>query len=218
MTDVRITVLAKAPRPGAVKTRLIDALGPAGAAELARRMLESTLAAAIGARLGPVELCMSPDPGDADWKGVTLPDGIELTAQGDGNLGARLARAAKRGIAREGRVMLIGTDCPGLSATLLRNAARALVETGAVIYCTADGGYALLGLSRFDDLLFRGIAWGGPDVAAATLRRFVHLNWPLHVGRTLHDVDEPRDLVQLPAGWIERIRKDLKDTAWSEAR
>lgn len=218
MTNVRIIVFAKAPQPGEVKTRLIDALGREGAAALARRMLQSTLAVAIGARLGPVELCMSPDPDACDWQGVPLPDGIERSAQGEGNLGTRLARAAERGIARDGRMMLIGTDCPGLSATLLRTAARALIETGAVIYCTADGGYALLGLSRFDELLFRGIAWGGPDVAAATLRRFVHLGWPLHVGRTLHDVDEPRDLEQLPAGWIETIKRDLGDTTRSEAR
>ncbi|MGH8223356.1 MAG: TIGR04282 family arsenosugar biosynthesis glycosyltransferase [Woeseiaceae bacterium] len=216
--SVRIIVLAKAPCPGAVKTRLIAALGPQGAATLARRMLESTLAAAVGARLGPVELCMSPDPGASEWQRVTLPDGIERSAQGEGNLGARLARVAERGIARDGRVMLIGTDCPALSATLLRMAAAALLETGAVIYCTADGGYALLGLSRYDELLFRGIPWGGPGVAAATLRRFVHLKWPLHVGRTLHDVDEPQDLAQLPAGWMERIKKDLKDASWSEAR
>src|ERR687897_232284 len=68
IAKVRITALAKAPRPGAVKTRLIDELGPQGAAALARRMLQATLAAAIGARLGPVELCMSPDPGTADWQ------------------------------------------------------------------------------------------------------------------------------------------------------
>lgn len=218
MKSVRIIVFAKAPRPGAVKTRLIAALGRQGAAVLARRMLESTLAAAAGARVGPVELCMSPDPGSSEWYGVTLADGIELHAQGEGNLGARLARAAERGIARDGRVILIGTDCPALSATLLRNAAAALVETGAVIHPTADGGYALIGLSRYDELLFRGIPWGGPGVAAATLSRFVHLEWPLHVLRTLHDVDEPQDLAQLPAGWIERIKKDLNETARREAR
>ncbi len=218
MNNVRVIVFAKAPRPGAVKTRLITALGPQGAATLAKRMLEWTLAAAVGARLGPVELCMSPAPGSSEWYGVAIPDGIEMSAQGEGHLGERLARAAERGIARDERVMLIGTDCPALSATLLRKAAAALLETGAVIYGTADGGYALLGLSRYEELLFRGIPWGGPEVAAATLRRFAHLNWPVHVGRTLHDVDEPQDLAQLPAGWIERIRKDLNDTTRSKTR
>lgn len=218
MKNIRIIVFAKAPVPGAAKTRLIPALGARGAAVLARRMLETTLAAARGARLGPVELCMSPDPDAPEWRGIPLPAQVEVSAQGEGNLGARLARAAERGIAREGRVMLIGTDCPALSATLLRVAAAALIETGAVIQCTADGGYALLGISRFDELLFRGIPWSTPEVAAATMRRFAHLNWPLHVARTLHDVDEPRDLVQLPAGWLEGVRKELKNIAWSDSR
>lgn len=218
MRNIRIIVFAKAPVPGAAKTRLIPALGALGAAVLARRMLEATLAAALGARLGPVELCMSPGPEAAEWRGIPLPKQLEVTAQGEGNLGARIARAAKRSIARECRVMLVGTDCPALSATLLRVAATALVETGAVIQCTADGGYALLGISRYDELLFRGIPWSTPEVATATMRRFAHLNWPLHVARTLHDVDEPHDLVQLPAGWLEGVRKELKNLAGSDSR
>ncbi|MEX1994741.1 MAG: TIGR04282 family arsenosugar biosynthesis glycosyltransferase [Steroidobacteraceae bacterium] len=218
MRNIRIVAFAKAPLPGTVKTRLIPALGARGAAALARRMLDSTLACALGARVGPVELSMSPDPGADGWRDVTLPPAVERSAQGAGHLGARLARAAERSIARGERVMLLGTDCPSLSATLLRNAASALAETGAVIHCTADGGYALLGISRYDELLFRGVQWGGPEVASATLRRFRHLGWPLHVGRTLHDIDVPRDLVHLPDGWITKIRTDNGKAARSESR
>ena len=114
--------------------------------------------------------------------------------------------------------MLIGTDCPGMSAILLRSAAAALADTGTVMLRAADGGYALLGLSRFDDLLFRGISWGTDGVAEATRRRIEHLGWPLHLGRTLHDVDEPKDLVQLPDGWLEWVRKELKTVDGRESR
>lgn len=202
MSSTRIIVFAKAPRPGAVKTRLIPALGPDGAAVLARCMLESTLRIALAARLGPVELCMSPEPGASEWEDVALPGDVEVSAQGEGDLGARLSAAAQRSLAQQQRVMLLGTDCPESSVALLWEAEAALRETGAVIYCTADGGYALLGLSRYHETLFRDIPWGGARVAGETLRRFVLLDWPLHVGRVLHDIDEPDDLALLPVDWL----------------
>jgi hypothetical protein len=68
----RVVVFAKAPLPGRAKTRLIPALGAEGAARLARRMLGHALAQAMAARVGAVELCMSPGPEDAAWHGVEL--------------------------------------------------------------------------------------------------------------------------------------------------
>ena len=56
-----VVVMAKAPVPGYAKTRLIPALGADGAAALALWLLDRTVAAALAARLGPVELCCAPD-------------------------------------------------------------------------------------------------------------------------------------------------------------
>ena len=56
----RIIIFAKAPVPGFAKTRLIPALGEAGAAGLARQMLFDTLKEALAAGIGPVELCVWP--------------------------------------------------------------------------------------------------------------------------------------------------------------
>lgn len=190
----RIVVLAKAPVAGQVKTRLVPALGAEGAARLAHEMLTRTLAAAITARCGPVELCMEPPPADPAWAGITLPAGIALSAQGPGDLGARLARAARRVVARGERAVLIGTDCVEMSAPLLRAAVTALNGTEALMHPTADGGYALLGLTRFDPLLFEGIAWSSPRVAEQTRARIAALGWTLHESETLHDVDCADDL------------------------
>ena len=60
MNAVRIVIFAKAPVAGRVKTRLIPALGEAGASQLAARMLDRALQQALAAAVGPVELCMSP--------------------------------------------------------------------------------------------------------------------------------------------------------------
>lgn len=204
MTSTRIIIFAKAPQAGAAKTRLIPALGAEGAADLAQRMLIATLHSAIDAGLGLVELCMTPEPGAPAWRSVALPEELQLSDQGDGDLGIRMARAAQRAIERDEAVMLIGTDCVEMSAALLRQAAVALHEIGSVIYCTVDGGYALLGLKRFAPQLFADMPWSTAAIAAETQRRIGLLDWPLHIGQTLHDVDEPKDLKFLhnpiPAG------------------
>lgn len=204
MSGLRIIVFAKAPRPGLAKTRLIPALGAAGAAALAARMLAHALDQAVASGVGGIELCAAPAPWDAAWDGIELPEGIVRTAQGEGDLGERMARAAQRaGEAGEpcAGVLLIGTDCPALDAACLRQAASALREADAVIAPTADGGYALLGLRRFDASVFADIAWSTPTVAATTLARLDALGWPCTRLPLLHDIDEPADLVHLPPGW-----------------
>lgn len=200
---LRIIIFAKAPQPGLAKTRLIPALGEQGAASLACAMLLHTLQAALEAEAGTVELCVTPAIDDAAWRDVPLPDGIVISAQGEGDLGTRMARAAQRASEGGERVLLIGTDCVEMSASLLQQAARSLFDCDAVIHCTTDGGYALLGLDRFDASLFVDMPWSTDAVASRTLTRLGRLGWHTHVAQMLHDVDEPQDLKRLPAHWIE---------------
>lgn len=200
MRPVRILVFAKAPCPGLAKTRLIPALGPWEAAALAQRMLDRTLAAALAASVGPVELCATPDIGAPAWQGIPLPDGIAVTAQGSGDLGERMARAAARAIGNGAAALLVGTDCAEMDASLLRDAAAALEHADGFIHPTADGGYALLGLTRFDCSLFDDIRWSTDSVARTTIARIRAQAWRLEIGRTLHDIDDPADLVHLPDG------------------
>jgi rSAM/selenodomain-associated transferase 1 len=191
---IRILIFAKAPVAGKVKTRLIPALGADGAATLAAEMLHRTAGEAAAAALGPVELCADPEPGHPDWRGQ-IPPGLELSAQGEGDLGQRMAQAARRAINEGDLVILIGTDCPDLDRVRLAEAAAALDHHDAIIHPAVDGGYALLGLRRFDPSLFEGIAWSTSTVAAVTITRIEALGWSLHVGATLHDMDEPADLL-----------------------
>jgi rSAM/selenodomain-associated transferase 1 len=198
---MRIIIFAKAPLAGFAKTRLIPALGKAGAAELAKKMLLHTLQAAIAADIGSVELCVTPSIQDIAWNDVELPDGINITEQGSGDLGERMARATQRNIEQGEAVLLIGTDCVEMSEELLRNAVSDLREHDAVIHCTADGGYALLGCKHFNVLLFADMPWSTDQVATMTINRIGRLGWSLQVGRLLHDVDEPQDLQHLPEHW-----------------
>jgi rSAM/selenodomain-associated transferase 1 len=184
----RIVIFAKEPVPGRVKTRLIPALGAEGAAALAAEMLERTLEEALATGLD-VELCGEPD--SARWH--EQRPGLSLTAQEEGDLGDRLARAAARVLAEEW-ILLIGADCPELDRARLRAAAQALDHHDSVLHPAHDGGYALLGLKRFDPSLFDAIDWSTSVVAAQTQARIEALGWSLHMGETLRDVDEPQDL------------------------
>ena len=96
MSALRIIVFAKAPRPGLAKTRLIPALGAAGAAALAARMLAHTLDQALASDVGAVELCVAPAPGDAVWQGVELPEGLALTAQAETEATAQVEAIRER--------------------------------------------------------------------------------------------------------------------------
>lgn len=201
---VRIVIIAKAPRPGYAKTRLIPALGAQGAAALAQQMLRHAVHIALQADVGPVELCAAPNRHDPAWAALALPPELTWSDQGDGDLGERMARAALRTLHRGESVLLIGTDCPQMDASHLQGAATSLHTHHACLTPTLDGGYALLGLNQFHGSLFEDMAWSTAAVAGEIRRRAAAIAWTLHLMTTLRDVDEPDDLQALPAGWIAR--------------
>jgi uncharacterized protein len=212
----RIVIFAKAPQAGNVKTRLIPALGAEGAATLARQLLAHTLQQALAARVGEVELCMSPAPADPAWQGVARPGAVLQTGQGEGDLGERMARAVGR-VTRHAEpafrpVMLIGTDCPALTAPLLEQAAQQLDQHDAVLLPAHDGGYVLLGLKSPSPELFEHMAWSTDVVAAETLQRMAALNMRVWQGPTLHDIDEPADLQHVPDLFLEPLQSNQTTT------
>ena len=100
-----VVIFAKAPVPGLAKTRLVPALGAAGAAALAERMLCHALVQAVAADIGPVELCATPDSPDPVLRTMAAARGAALVAQGPGDLGVRMARALRRQLRRWPRAL-----------------------------------------------------------------------------------------------------------------
>ncbi len=196
-----VIVMAKAPKAGFAKTRLIPALGARGAAALAECLLERAIGHALGAKLGPVDLCCAPDTNHPALARHAHWPGMALSTQGDGDLGARMARAFDRWLACAGRALMIGTDAPALDAVMLGQAAAALDDADAVFVPALDGGYALIGLRCAAPMLFGGMAWSTACVMADTRERLAaaglrHVELP-----PVADIDEPADLMHLPPGW-----------------
>ena len=199
MNPMRMVIFAKEPQPGFSKTRLIPALGAQGAATLAKLLLERMLQAAIASEVGVVELCVTPWSSEEVWRKMGVPVSVQLTDQGDGDLGVRMARAAQRVIDAGESVLLVGTDCPQLDAGQLQIAALALQDADAALIPALDGGYVLLGINQYDASVFSGIAWSTSNVATATQERLQALHWRVQTLAPLHDIDEPADLQYLPA-------------------
>lgn len=202
-----LQIFAKAPVPGAVKSRLARAIGEAEAAAVHAQLVERTLATAAAARdagiVGAVELWCAPDSGHpvfATWRdryGVTL-----ATQTGD-DLGARMRHALAHALERGSPAVLVGTDCPVLDRDYLERAARALADHDAVFGPAEDGGYVLVGLARPVDV-FDGIAWGESGVMAATRARLTALHATWRELPTTWDVDDEGDFARWQALAPER--------------
>lgn len=191
---VTIAILAKAPVPGLAKTRLIPALGADGAAVLQARLIERTVATANASKAGAVTLWTAPDDTHPLFGAMRSQFGVALARQPDGDLGARMQAAVA---AAGGPAIVIGTDCPALTAEHLRDVADVLRGYDAALIPAEDGGYVLIGLRRPQPVLFSAIAWGTATVAAETrwLLSAHGLTW--RELPALWDVDTPDDLDRL---------------------
>jgi rSAM/selenodomain-associated transferase 1 len=204
-----LQLFAKAPRAGFAKTRLIPTLGESGAAAVAKRMLENTLAECQRAltqvnddyRLA-AELWATPGVGAPAWAAIELPSSIEALNQPVGDLGKRMATAAEQGLQRAEGIILLGSDCPAITAASLHWAAKALLSHDSCMIPTFDGGYALLGLRHFSPHLFADIVWSTDTVASVTRQRIAECGMSLAEQDKVHDIDEAADLLYLPEGWL----------------
>jgi rSAM/selenodomain-associated transferase 1 len=188
---------AREPVPGKVKTRLIPALGAAAAARLHERLLLHTLEQLLACELGSVQLWVAGDVGHPALEPCRKMQVPLLTQQGN-DLGERMLRAFQSGLADHERVILVGSDVPGLSSDYVMQAAEALEGADAVIGPACDGGYVLIGLRRVSAVLFSGVEWGSAAVLEQTEQRLGQLGWKWTRLSPLPDIDRPEDLRYVP--------------------
>jgi|SRR5579859_387351 len=191
-----VLIMAKAPRPGTVKTRLHPVLGPAGCAVLAERLLRHTVSVAQAA--GGAAVFVAVEPPDAlDEVASLIPAGVRLLPQRGAQLGERLAAAAGEVFASgHGPVVVIGTDAPTLTASRLVQAFGDLERGRGVVFGPAcDGGYYLAGLNRPAPALFAldPDVWGGERVLSASLAAARRAGLDPGLLPALRDLDTPAD-------------------------
>lgn len=194
-----LLVFARTPAPGQVKTRLIPALGAEQACALYVRLVERTLQLCRNSGFADIQLWLSEPPGDNPHCRRWLrrwPCALRLQQGAD--LGARMEHALETVLGPGSAAVLIGCDVGGLLRSDLIEAGAAL-ESGcdAVFGACEDGGYYLLGLQRPCPALFRGMRWGGREVAGETLRRLRGCARRVHQLAVRWDVDQAGDLHRL---------------------
>ena len=207
----RLSVFTRIPEPGKAKTRLIPPLTADQAAALQRAMAEDLLErldhtlGAAAPETPPLSLEVRHD-GRFPAGALEIPKGWTVTSQGPGDLGERLARAAREA-RRDGaaRLAIIGSDAPLLPLPLVEAAFSGLADRDALLAPAEDGGYVLIGLAldrappAAVESLFAGIPWGTGAVREATSQaaRRAGLGFSELAGHW--DVDRPEDLPRLAA-------------------
>ena len=197
----RLIIFTRFPEPGKTKTRLIPALGAHGAACLQRQMTEHIIASAgtLNGRHGLI-IEVRYEGGNLilmqDWLGSQLT----YQPQGGGSLGRRMQRAFEAAFEDDAAAaVIVGSDIPGISDNILRQAFETLRKKDLVLGPARDGGYYLIGVKRTQASktygpLFDGIDWGSDNVMAQTLQIAKDLGLDLSLLESLTDVDRPADL------------------------
>ncbi len=199
-----VAVMAKAPRRGEVKTRLVPPLTPAEAAALSGAFLrdaaENILTAAETAAIDGW-VAYSPPGSEAVFEAL-LPRGIRLLPSRRPGLAASLLDAADDLLATGyGGACLVNNDSPTLPTAAIGAAARALAAPGdrAVLGPAADGGYYLIGLKRLHRRLFEDIDWSTERVLRQTLDRAAEIGLATVMLPVWYDVDDLASLRRLIA-------------------
>jgi uncharacterized protein len=203
MRRYAIAVMARAPQPGQVKTRLVPPLSHERAAELYRCLLLDKLQQV--AEIPGIDPYLAYTPIEARSSMLTvLPDSFTLIPQAGSTLGDRLHRLSAILLERgHPAVFLIDSDSPTLPTPYLLGAIAHLQNTATdlVLGPAEDGGYYLIGLKRPCRALFDDIPWSGPTVLMDTLRHATMQQLQVAMLPSWFDVDTPDDLA--------RLRRDL---------
>ena len=209
MTSERLIVFTRFPVVGAVKTRLIPSVGAAGAAGVHRQLTTRTIRTTANLQYTrSLDLQVHFAGGDAAAMRHWLGESKTFVEQCPGDLGQRMAHAFKEAF-RQGvtAAVIIGTDCGELSGDVLGKAFDALRQSEVVIGPANDGGYFLIGLSRFIPEIFEEIAWGTDRVLRQTLNVLSVKGLRPLLLDPLSDIDRPEDLQE----WDAIVRNEERD-------
>ncbi|MBU0944542.1 MAG: TIGR04282 family arsenosugar biosynthesis glycosyltransferase [Proteobacteria bacterium] len=196
-----VILFTRYPRPGRCKTRLIPVLGDEGAIRIHQQLVSHILQELNSCvHRANTELFIYYDGGSLpemeEWLGTT---GYSFFQQQGEDLGQRMAQALTQALNQGRNVILVGSDCPAITASLLDEGLASLHHHDMVLGPAHDGGYYLIGLARNVSSsccrnLFRDIPWSTPQVLSKTLNRAQEQNLRLHTLSTLHDIDTAEDL------------------------
>jgi uncharacterized protein len=192
-----LVIMAKAPRPGAVKTRLATSLSPEAVTAFYCCLLHDTLA--LARSLSNVETAIVCPESDANELVHLAGEETRVVAQEGEGLAAGLTSVFARFATHGQCVVAFNSDSPHLPASVLESAFEALAGHDLVIGPTHDGGYYLVGAKAAHPTLFDGDGMGTQSALEALLARARALQLSVGYTEPFYDIDVEDDLTRLAA-------------------
>ena len=212
-SDRVLVIMAKAPRPGMVKTRLTPSLPLPAVTAFYRCLLDDTLA--LARSLGTVEIAVMCPSSDVEELARLAGDGVRVVAQRGEGLAAGLTSVfAQFAAAGRKRVIAFNSDTPHLPASVLEAAFETLTAHDVVIGPTHDGGYYLVGAKAAYPALFDGDRMGTESALDALLARARAMQLSVGFTDPCYDIDVADDLMRLAAELRLAPARAPRTAAW----
>ena len=196
--DCTLVIMAKAPKPGVVKTRLAQTLPLAAVVELYRCLLDDTMA--LASSLDDVDVAIMCPESDVEDLSRAVGNTVPIVAQSGDGLAAGLTSVfAHFARGRGRRIIAFNSDSPHLPASVLKAAFETVAAHDLVVGPTHDGGYYLVGAKSSHPTLFAGDGMGTSSALERLLSRARTLKLSVGFAETFYDVDIADDLTRLAA-------------------
>ena len=217
-SDRVLVIMAKAPRPGAVKTRLASSLSPAAVTAFYCCLLDDTLA--LARSLSDVEvaiMCPASDVNDlAQLAGPQLANNeVSVVAQKGEGLAAGLTSVFAHFAGENQRhIFAFNSDSPHLPRSVLEDAFETLAAHDVVVGPTHDGGYYLVGAKASHPTLFASDGMGTSSALERLLARARTLELSVGFADPFYDIDVADDLTRLAAELRLAPARAPRTAAW----
>lgn len=186
-----LIIFIKNPQPGKVKTRLAKDIGDKNALVIYQYLLKHTLQISINIQVNRLLYYDQQIDHQDQWP----EKHFQKAVQQGGDLGERMFNAIQQAFQQGNQhVVIIGSDCPGLSTALISKAFRQLQNHDFVLGPATDGGYYLLAMKYPERTLFQNKVWSTHTIAEQTLADIYRLQKTCSLLPKLSDVDQITDL------------------------
>lgn len=212
--------MAKAPKPGTVKTRLAESLPSPAVTALYRCLLEDTLA--LAKSLTGVEVAVMCPASDQDVLAQLFGNSVPVVAQKGEGLAAGLTSVFRHFTTAGQHVIAFNSDSPHLAPSVLDSAFEMLTAHDMVVGPTHDGGYYLVGAKAAHPSLFEHDGMGTRSALDTLLARTRVLGLSAGFVEPFYDIDVASDLLLLArelqlapskaprtAGWLAEWRQEV---------
>ena len=191
-----LVVVAKAPRPGAVKTRLASSLSPEAVTAFYCCLLDDTLA--LARSLSDVDVAiMCPDADVNELAQLAGSEASVVAQKGEGLAAGLTSVFAHFAEGQQRRIIAFNSDSPHLPRSVLEDAFETLAAHDVVVGPTHDGGYYLVGAKASHPTLFTGDGMGTNSALERLLSRARTLELSVGFAAPFYDIDVVDDLTRL---------------------